>query len=572
MPNVPVVPIELDQPSKSPRGQLTHKETSIHLKRTGEIARVFAKHGLDWLSHSHSPWRILAVPKKWFKRRPERTQAERVRMALEELGTTYIKLGQAISTRTDLIPDEYVFELSKLQDNAPSVSYADIRQVVIEELGEAPEILFREFSYEAEAAASIGQVHSAITHDGCEVMVKVQRPGAVERVDADLEVLKDVANFLTKNTVAGRQYDFVGWLNEFAFSLRNELDYRREGRNADVIRENFVGDLDLYVPKVYWEYTTRRVITMERIRGIKLSDAEALKASGLDRRELAKTCARIVLTEIFRHGFFHADPHPGNFFVMESGSIGLVDLGMVGRLDRPTRESLMRVTLAVSRHDSESLLDELLTLGDARGPVRRLDLRIELDKIVQTYVDGPPDEFSMAHLLNDVLGTAARNRIHVPNDLLFLAKTIAMCEGLGSMLDPRFQLMPYAREFLESYADEMKRPEEVADRLRESASDLAQLAIHLPKDAKRLFGQLERGEFGVTARLENVEELLGNVHSAANRLAMAMIVSSLIVGMCYVVTRIESHGLVSILLQIMLVVVIGGGVALLVSMWQSKRV
>src|ERR1044072_7706792 len=394
------------------------KESSIHLKRTGQIARVFAKHGLDWLSHSHSPWRIFAAPKKWFKRRPDRTQAERVRMALEELGTTYIKLGQAISTRTDLIPPEYVFELSKLQDQAPSVPYTQIRQVVIEELGDPPEAIFREFSYEPEAAASIGQVHSAITHDGSHVMVKIQRPGAIKRVDEDLEVLKDIATFLTKNTEPGRQYDFAGWLNEFAFTLRNELDYRREGRNADVIRENFLGDLDLYVPKVYWEYTTRRVITMEGVVGIKLSDPEGLKASGIDRRELAQTCARIVLTEIFRHGFFHADPHPGNFFVMESGSIGLVDLGMVGRLDQQTRESLMRVTLAVSKHDTASLVDEILVIGDARGPVRHVDLRIDLDKVVQTYVDGPPEDFSMAHLLNDVLGTAARHRIHVPHGLL----------------------------------------------------------------------------------------------------------------------------------------------------------
>jgi ubiquinone biosynthesis protein len=492
-------------------------------------------------------------------------------MALEELGTTYIKLGQAISTRTDLLPPEYVDELSKLQDAAPTIPYEDVRQAIVEEFGEPPELLFREFCMEPDAAASIGQVHCAKLHDGRRVVVKVQRPGASEKVEQDLLVLHDVASFLTSNTTVGQQYDFLGWLDEFAFTLRNELDFRREGRNADKIRENFLSDPDLHVPRIHWELTTRRVITMEHVHGIKLSDTEALDKAGIDRQQLAHTCARIVLTEIFKHGFFHADPHPGNFFVLPTGAIGLIDLGMVGRLDEQTRESLMRVTLAVSRDDGDALVDELLVLGVPRGPIRRQDLRLEVEKVIHTYIEGPPEEFSLAHLLNDVLATAARHRIHVPSDLLFLAKTIAMCEGLSTMLFPTFNLMSFTRSFLETYSAEMREPKAIAERVRSNSIDLADLAIHFPKKARRLFGQLERGELTITTRFEDTREIMDHVHTAANRLAMSVIMASLIVGMSYVVSRSESRGVVSTLLQVMLLLAVVGGLGLLISIWRSHR-
>ncbi len=526
---------------------------------------------MDWLSHSESPWRFVAIPKKWFKKRPERTQAVRLRMALEELGTTYIKLGQVVSTRTDLLPPEYIEELSKLQDSAPPIAYEEVRQVIIEELGDPPEMVFGHFCEEPVAAASIGQVHEAALHDGTRVAVKVQRPGTAAKVEDDLLVLQDVATFLTHNTTVGAQYDFCGWRDEFAYTLRNELDFRREGRNADKFRENFRDDPELHVPRIYWEYTTRRVITMERIEGIKLNDEAGLDAANIDRPKLARTCARIVLTEIFKHGFFHADPHPGNFFVMPNGSLSLIDLGMVGRLDEQSRESLMRVTLNISHGDAEGLVDELLVLGVPRGPIRRHDIRLELAKIIQTYMEGPPQDFSLAHLLNDVLGTAGRNNIHVPSDLLFLAKTIAMCEGLSTMLDPNFRLIDFTRCFLETYYAELRTPKAIGDRLRDSGLDLAELGLSFPKKARRLLGQLERGEIAFTTRLENSDQFLRNIHKATNRLSTAVIMAGLIIGMSYVVSRAQSRGTVDLMLQLMFVLVFVAGVAFLVSIFKSKQ-
>ncbi len=532
---------------------------------------MLAKHGLDWLSHSDSPWRVLALPKKWFKHRPERTQAERVRLAIEELGTTYIKLGQAISTRTDLLPPEYIVELSKLQDDAPSIPYEEVRKVIESELGESPELLFKCFEKEPEAAASIGQVHRAVLFDGTEVVVKVQRPGTSERVEQDLAVLKDFAQLVTANTNLGRRYDFLGWLEEFAFTIRNELDFRREGRNADRIRENFLDDPDLIIPKIFWKYTSKKVIVMQMIRGIKLSDADALERANVDKLQLARTCARIVLTEIFRHGFFHADPHPGNFFVFPDGKIAMIDLGMVGRLDEATRESLMRVTLDLAHEDADALVDELLILGVPRAPVRRQDLRIQLDKLIQTYVEGPPEDFSVARLLNGVLAIAAKHRIHVPNDLLFLAKTIAMCEGLSTMLDSNFKLVDYLRSFLEAYMHEMRQPSVIQSRLKANSVDMADLALTLPKKARRLFGQLERGEITFVARLEEGDKYLRGLQRAANRLSTAVVLASLIVGLSYVISRSPNSGFITTMYQLILLALAVVGIGLIVSTIRSKE-
>lgn len=492
-------------------------------------------------------------------------------MAIEELGTTYIKLGQAISTRTDILDNEYIEELSKLQDSAPSISYEEIRQVIEEELGEAPEALFKFFCREPEAAASIGQVHRATLFDGSDVVVKVQRPGTAAKVEQDLGVLKDFAQLVTSSTEIGGQYDFEGWLDEFAFTIRNELDFRREGRNADRIRENFLDDPDLIVPKIYWQFTTRRVIVMQYIDGIKLSDEESLKLAKIDRLQLSRTCARIVLTEIFRHGFFHADPHPGNFFVMPSGAIAMIDLGMVGRLDQTTRESLMRVTLNLAKGDSDALVDELLILGVPRAPVRRQDLRMELDKLIETYVEGPPEDFSVAHLLNAVLAVAARHRIHVPSDLLFLAKTIAMCEGLSTMLDPHFKLVDYLRSFLENYLKEMREPASIRARMEENAVDLADLALAFPKKARRLFGQLERGEITFIARVEEADKYINDIQRATNRLSTAIVLSGLIIGLSYVVSRLQSAGIVTLLYQLILLGLVVSGIGLIVAMVRSKQ-
>jgi ubiquinone biosynthesis protein len=533
-----------------------------------------SNYGLDWLAHSKSPWRIVAYPKTWFKRKDRRTQAERLRLALEELGTTYIKLGQALSTRTDLVPPEYVAELVKLQDDAPPVDYKDILAVLFEETGELPESIFAEFEEEPIAAASIGQVHNAVLVDGSKVVVKIQRPNVIEKVEEDLEVLRDVAAFVAENTQIGSQYDVKGLIEEFAFTLMNELDYRREGINADRFRENFKDDPTLHVPKVYWRYTSQRVITMERIEGIKIDNLEAIEEAGINRQMLAQNAARIVLTEIFKHGFFHADPHPGNFFVMADGSLTMIDTGMVGRLDEQTRDSLMRITLFLAKNDAEALVDELLVLGMARGRIRRSELKIELDRLIQIHMEGPPELFSLAMMFQDTLATAAQYRIAIPSDLLFLARAIAMCEGVSKALYPEFRFIKFAESFLEDHYRETRSPKAFFDRGPEAYVELAELARDLPRRTRRLFGQFERGEVTITARIENIEEILRNIQVAANRLSISFLIAGLIGGLSVLtlaLTPAARATFVDVFLKVLLTSVILFAIMFLASVWRSRK-
>lgn len=542
--------------------------------RTAEIARVLSKHGLDWLAHSQSPLRLLALPRRWFENKEQRalTQPERARRALEELGPTYIKLGQAVSTRTDLVPIAYVQELSKLQDHAPPFSYQEVAEIIESELGEPVQRVFTAFEMEPAAAASIGQVHRALLPDGSRVMVKIQRPGVQERIERDLDVLREVAHLLARSVP--EEYDLEGSYKEFAFTIRNELDYRREGRNADQFRREFEDDPVLRVPRVHWKYSTRRVLTMERLEGIKIDDVAALDEVGVDRRFLAEQCARVLMTQIFKNGFFHADPHPGNFFVLPSGEVAMLDFGMIGRLDRPTRESVLRFTIAMAVQDVDQVVEELMGLGIAKRPVERQDFKMELRRIMQLHLEKPTREFSFAQLYHDVLATAARHHIRLQSDLLFLARTLAMCEGLAERLDPDFSLVNYAREQLERIYAEQRSPVALLERAEQESYELIELAVDLPKRTRRLIGQIERGEIQISARLSDSKELIENVHRATNRLSMSVLIAGIIAGLSVLTLTLrpdERAGFSAILIRVMLLAVLVGGAGLLISLWRAGK-
>jgi ubiquinone biosynthesis protein len=540
-------------------------------RRTAEIAKVMSKHGLDWLAQSHSPWRFLTLPRQWFVEKPQTSKPENLRLALEELGTTYIKLGQAVSTRTDLVPPEYAEELARLQDDAPPIPFEEVANVVREELGASPDMVFSWFDHEPLAAASIGQVHRATLPDGKRVVVKVQRPLAEKQVEEDLLVLKEVVKLLSA-TSKWSSYDFEGLLTEFAFKIRNELDYRREGRNADRFRLNFASDPMLKVPLIYWDLTTKRVLTMEEIGGIKVTETALLDEAGHDRTRLADEAARLVLNEIFHFGLFHADPHAGNFFVQDDGSLALIDFGMVGKLDRMQRESLMRMSLAMAYQDADTLVDELLTIGLARKPVNQQELKIEISRLMEDHMDAPPEEFSMAAMFQDTLAMAARHEIRIPSDLLFLARTLAMCEGLVAVLDPDYQMLGATRTHLTNIYREQYSPERLMDRTKENYLEFGQFALEAPRRLRRLFGQLERGEIMFTARLGDSSELLENFHRAVNRLSISVLVAGVIAGLSVLTLKLGRNQEVwSTWVNFLLFGVIAVGLFLLVSIWKSRK-
>jgi ubiquinone biosynthesis protein len=420
----------------------------------------------------------------------------------------------------------------------------------------------------------VAQVHNAVLPDGTPAVVKVRRPGIELQVDEDLAILGHIARFLSQNTEFGKKQDLEGLLDEFAYTLRNELDFVREGQNAERIASEFKDDPGLHVPTVYWDFTTRAVLTMEEINGIKIAALDELDAAGINRAELAKRCAHVALVQVLDFGFFHADPHPGNFFVQPDGVIALLDYGMVGRLGENLRGSLLRLSLAISHQDPDRLVDELLAMGAASALVDREKLTREIERLLAQFDGVPLGAVSAAQVFREVAGIAQRHGLTLPSDLIVLARVIAMDEGLGAMLDPDFKLIEFAKPYFKRFWLKNHSPRATLRRVRDGVMDLADLAADLPERLRRLSGMIERGEVTVTSRVEVQPDLTKQLQQAANRISMSVLTAGLIVGlsvMTLVYRPTGSEGLAYLLLKALLAVGIASAGWLLVANWKSTR-
>ncbi len=548
-----------------------------NLGRYREIAAVLAHHGFGWLLADSKLRHLLPLSER-LDGRQEQADSEagpvRLRLAFEELGTTFIKVGQFLSTRPDLLSPAYITELSKLQDATPPIPYEHAAAVIEAELGAPPEKIFAEFDPEPLASASIGQVHAATLREGEEVVVKVQRPGVKGAVERDLAVLVELAESLSYHTAFGRDYDIVGLVDEFAFTLRCELMYVREGQNADRFREAFAEDDALYVPNVHWDYTTDRVIVLEKLEGVKASDLASLEAADIDRKKVAANSVRLTLEQMFVHGFFHADPHPGNFYVLGDGSIGMMDFGMVGYLDEPMQESLSRLFVALSKGDKERMMDELLSSGVIRGQVNRTALKRDLDHMIICYGDLSAQDLAAARIFNEITSLARRHRLVLPSDLLLISKVMAISEGLGTKLDPEFKFVPFAGPYFKQFWMRRRSPEQVKERVVEGVLEVAELGLDMPRHLRRLATQVERGELGARVEIKNIDRTMSALQSMVNRLATSVLVGALIVGLSlsvHMFTPVGVGNYARLFLGLSFAAVTVLGIWLLVSLVRSGR-
>lgn len=548
-----------------------------HLQRYRHIANTLARHGLgilvdavglDWLVPFHRGW--LGHP----RRVEPYTQAEHLRMAVEELGTTFIKLGQILSTRADLLPPEYQTELAKLQDSAPGIPFCDIETVFMNEFGAGPLDLYETFDQRPLAAASIGQAHAATLPGGREVVVKIRRPGVVDQVATDLEILRSLAHRADRNWSHADEYDLVNLVNEFADTLQAELDYVREGHNAERFAANFAEDTLVHVPAIYWEVTSSQIITLERVRGIKISDLDALDEAGVDRTELAQRAAGMLLKMVFEDGFFHADPHPGNFFIEADGTIGLIDFGMVGIVDEPTQHVLVNLLVAIVSHNTESLVDALLDLGTGAHHLNRLTLQRDLQRLLNQYYDVPLSDIEVGKIVSDTQAIIRSHRLQLPSNLMLLLKTTIMAEGLGVMLDPSFRLAevlaPYSQRFmLRQYS-----PRIWMQRWTRAGLDAAQLGSELPARTRRLLSDLEQGRLQIGLRQDSFESSLERIERLINRLVLGILAAAFIVGMASLLAIYRPPGwdvLAGIVFAFGLLIAVALGVYLTWSIIRSGR-
>ncbi|MFP5318187.1 MAG: ABC1 kinase family protein [Acidimicrobiia bacterium] len=418
--------------------------------RTRQVAGALSRHGLGWAVGRRGLRRVVPFHRGWLghpRRELPYTPPEHVRLVAEELGATFVKLGQLLSTRADLLPPPYQAELARLQDAAPPEPWPAIEAVLSAEIGAKAAGSLGVIEPVPLAAASIGQAHAGTLADGTEVVVKVRRPGVVELVEVDLELLERAAGALARRWGVAARYDLVGLASQFSDTLRAELDYVREAANAKRFAANFSGDPAVHIPEVFGELSTARVLTLERVRGLKVDDLAGLAAAGIDRQGLARRAARVTLQMVFRDGFFHADPHPGNFFVEPDGRLGIIDFGMVGAIDASTRGKLLAALAAVATGDGDGVVDNLLALGFAGADVERAGLRDDLVRLFRSQLDRPLGEVAIGPLFGRLFALVRRHRLVLPPSLALLFKTIVMSEGLGARLDPSFRLLDALSSF-----------------------------------------------------------------------------------------------------------------------------
>jgi ubiquinone biosynthesis protein len=544
------------------------------MRRSREIARVLAGHGLESLLDQSGLRRFAPFRLRLRTGEAPLATAARLRAAFGELGVTFIKLGQMLSTRADLLPADVVAELSRLQDSAPPVPVADIHRVIREDLGAPAAVLFERFDDVPLASASIGQVHGARRHDGREVVVKVRRPGVETQAETDLQILRGIAEWAREHTQIGSDYDLIPLVEEFAHSLRSELDYLREADNAERLGRAFAEDRQVWIPAVHRDLTTHRVLTLERITGIKVTDAQALDRMGVSRRAVAENAVRVFLHEALELGFFHADPHPGNFFIQPDGALAMVDFGMMGRLTEETRLRLLRAGLAAIREDSEALAEELYALGVAGRNADRRAFQRDLDHLIGRYGGHSLRELSATVVTQELTGIAFRHRLQLPSELALLFRVMAMSEGLGLSLDPDFHYLESASPHFKKRWASIHSVGATAARFGRAAFDAAELSAQLPRRTGLLLGRLERGELELSVNHEGLRAFSAQLQRMANRLALAVLLAASVValGLAIGVRGMAGGGaLIEWLFRLGLVFSLVFGAVLLWSMWRAPR-
>jgi predicted unusual protein kinase regulating ubiquinone biosynthesis (AarF/ABC1/UbiB family) len=456
-----------------------------------------------------------------------KAQAVWIRNTLLDLGPTFIKVGQLFSTRADIFPSEYVEELAKLQDKVPAFSYEQVETSIEQELGKKIPELFLDFEPIPLAAASLGQVHKAVLHTGDVVVVKVQRPGLKKLFEIDLQILKGITRYFQNHPKWGRGRDWLGIYDECCRILWEEIDYLNEGRNADTFRRNFRGYEWVKVPRVYWRYASPRVLTLEYVPGIKISQYEALEAAGLDRKVLARQGAQAYLLQLLNNGFFHADPHPGNIAVSPNGDLIFYDFGMMGQIKSNVREGLMETLFGIAQKDGDRVVQSLINLGaiaptDDMGPVRR-----SVQYMLDNFMDQPFENQSVSAISDDLYEIAYNQPFRFPATFTFVMRAFSTLEGVGKGLDPEFNFMEVAQPYAMQLITNMNGSDNNSfiNELSRQAVQVSSTALGLPRRLEDTLEKLERGDMRVRVRSIETERLLRRQSNIQLGTTYALIIS-----------------------------------------------
>jgi len=500
--------------------------------RLREIIRVMTKYHFGNILEAVGLKNRLFETLKLYIKSPEEVHEPahvRLRLVLEELGTTFIKLGQVLSTRADLVGREVAEELAKLQDEAPPFPFEDVKRVLESELGVPMEEVFSEFQEEPVASASIGQVHRARLRNGDAVAVKVQRPGIADTVKSDIILMKYLAKLANDRVPGLRYYNLPGIVAEFERAIRKELDYHQEANNVERFRAMFMDDETVYAPYVYREYSTGRVLTMEYMDGVKLTDI--LKSDiKFNARVIAERGARCYFKQIFIHGFFHADPHPGNILVQKGNVLCFLDFGMMGHLDRSFRDRLAELFILLMNYDVNGIVNQLRYMNILTEETDLEEVKYDIIDLLDRYYGA--DVRKVGEILTEFTmpGMIRRHRIRIPRDFVLLARVMSMAEDLGERLDPRFNGLAVAWEMTHKLIRNRLNPLRNLDEVPAAIIELEHIMNDLPRGLISALQKLEEGKLKMELEHRNLDEISVRIERSTNRISVAMLVSALIIG------------------------------------------
>ncbi|WP_284641269.1 ABC1 kinase family protein [Paenibacillus silviterrae] len=498
-----------------------------HINRYRDIALAFTRHGFGFLVEDLDLLKISSVPSKirFFAKGVERKSiGERIRLMFQELGPTFIKLGQIASTRADLVPESILEELVKLQDQVAPFPFEQVRDIVRSELGMELEQLYSYFGETPLAAASIGQVHEAVLRTGERVAVKVQRPHITVNVRTDLEILQNLGQLAESRFEWARRYQLRKMIQEFGKSLLQELDYTIEGRNTETIGKQFEKDPFVRVPRVYKELTTKKLLTLEFLDGIKLSHIEKLQADGYDVKKIGERLMKAMLQQILVDGFFHADPHPGNLQVLPGGVLALMDFGMVGRLTPAMKRHFANLVIALMRQSTPAVMKAVLGMGLVTHDVDVAELERDVDNLRDKYVGIPFSQMSLAEAVSDLLDVANRHQVRIPPDFILLGKSLMTVEGVVQQLDPEISVLRIAEPFGLRLLKDRFHPRNMATRFQEELSEYGDLALKLPKYVKDLMKVVRKGRVEIS--LFDLDRLMARIDLISGRLMFGIVLLS----------------------------------------------
>ncbi|MDH3329943.1 MAG: AarF/ABC1/UbiB kinase family protein [Desulfobulbaceae bacterium] len=514
--------------------------TYRHLNRYHRILRILFKYGFDDIVEMLHIDQYLESGLQMINRKPreqleKHSRPERLRMAMEELGPTFIKFGQLLSTRPDFIQHDYLHELAKLQDKVPSFSYEEVEEIFLDETGKRPQEIFLEFDKTPLAAASIGQVHEGTLINGDKVVIKVQRPDIENIIAVDIEILSHLASLMEMYLEEVQGHRPTTIIEEFARTISKEIDYTVEISHIQRFARQFEGNREIHVPQVYRELSSERILTMENVHGIKASEIDLLKRKGIDLKLVAERGTNLIMEQVFVHGFFHADPHPGNIFVLPDNVICFLDFGMMGHLTRQNQEDFTDLMLYIVERKEKKVTESVLKLTNHYGEVDREALSRDLSEMLDRYLYLPLKHLEAGKILRELLALVSRHKIYFKPNLYLMMKALTTVEGVGQKLDPELELIRLAEPFMKKIKADRVKMHRLAEEAGITTADYLELIRELPEELREIISQIRQGRMMIEFKHSRLEILRAALDQVSNRISFAIVLASLIIGSSLIV-------------------------------------